>query len=576
MADSDLPVWTFPPNWKNGVVERLEWLTNVLGSRSKAEQRIGVRLTPRRIFEFTVNPVGRARSYLELWVHRLGATECLLPLWHDRGKLSSAVSIGDNRIPIDTTFREFEAGGLAVIWQDTFTWELLQIEAVDDTGLDLSAPVAYAWTTNTPVHPLRVMTMDEEVSSSALTGTVGEVQFTFTSNRANPLMTSAEPLDTYDGLPVVALPPNRMDALETQYARVMEELDQRIGRRYRYDENPTAFSKQFYNWRAVGREEHAALRETLYRLAGRQKAVWMPTFNDDIVIAHDVAALDNNIRIQKIGYKYIGGGQPIAGKKDLLLRDGANNAHFVRVTGTGTDPAPGQERLNLSANAGFTVTEGAPGSFMTTVRMDQDIVEITHHTDSDGVAECSAAFTAFSNTRSVTGPLVLPTEIREIAPDAMPCGTPGDFGACGPYIFDGIYARLFVEITDPSDTPISVYEPHPSTGLSFPSHRANPGGVDIGGCNNSYPHTQYETNTPDPGDSLEGQILWEAVQLSRTTFEMRCHYPIYDILPPGSGFYYRLVTGLSGTPRYNMTFTMFNGFSYSLEDPWHAERWWNI
>lgn len=422
MADRDLPIWTFSPNWSDTILERLEWLTDVMASNSRAEQRAAVRLTPRRVFEFKVNPVGRTRSYLELWLHKLGAAECLLPLWHDRGRLSAPIASGVTRVPVDTTYREFEEGGLALLLTDAFTWELLEIESLDDTGLDVASETLNAWGKGVSVYPLRVMTLDAEVTSSALTTRVGEAKFTFTSNRANPLTVSAEPLPVYDGLPVITLPPNRMSALEAQYSRAMEELDTGIGRRRRYDENGRAFSKQFYNWRAKGRQQHAALRETLYRLSGRRKAVWMPTFNEDVTLTANVGPTSGSFYIEKIGYKYTGSVQPIEGKRDIMIRDDGGTPRYARVNSIGPDPAIGQERLILSANAGFTATAGRTGSFMSTVRLDQDVIEITHHTDSDGLCECSAAFVAFSNTRSVTGPLILPTPSLDESLTA--CGTP--------------------------------------------------------------------------------------------------------------------------------------------------------
>ena len=62
MAIPDLPVWTIRPNWKGGILERLEWLTDVLASDTGVEQRRSVRPTPRRSFEITVNPTRNERT----------------------------------------------------------------------------------------------------------------------------------------------------------------------------------------------------------------------------------------------------------------------------------------------------------------------------------------------------------------------------------------------------------------------------------------------------------------------------------------------------------------------------------
>ena len=45
--ETDQPLWTIRPNWRNGVLERLEWLTNVISGETGVEQRRSVRPSPR-------------------------------------------------------------------------------------------------------------------------------------------------------------------------------------------------------------------------------------------------------------------------------------------------------------------------------------------------------------------------------------------------------------------------------------------------------------------------------------------------------------------------------------------------
>jgi hypothetical protein len=86
IADADLPVWTIKPNWANGIRETLSWLTDVLASTYGPEQRRALRLSPRREFEMTFNPIDAVRSYFDLWLHRMGSFEFMVPLFHDAGR----------------------------------------------------------------------------------------------------------------------------------------------------------------------------------------------------------------------------------------------------------------------------------------------------------------------------------------------------------------------------------------------------------------------------------------------------------------------------------------------------------
>src|SRR3546814_9546243 len=87
VCSSDLPafpVWSIRPNWREGVLERLEWLTDVLSSTIGVEQRRALRVSPRRYIEITVNPTGNERSFLDLVLHKMGSDKWLFPLWWDQ------------------------------------------------------------------------------------------------------------------------------------------------------------------------------------------------------------------------------------------------------------------------------------------------------------------------------------------------------------------------------------------------------------------------------------------------------------------------------------------------------------
>lgn len=435
MADIDLPVWSVPPNWINGVTERLEWLSNVHRSKVGSEQRTGVRETPRRFFEFRINPIGGVRSYVDLWLHNQGESECLLPVWHDKAKLSANAADAATRIEFDTTFREYQVGGMAIIFKGAFTFEVVEIDAIDDDGLDLAAPLADPWPHGATVYPIVKCYLDPEVSSDALTSRVGETQMAFQVNQDNHYDPGDETLTIYAGYPLIQVEPNRMDALTTQYARIMETLDEQIGLIARYDSAGRAFPTQFYNWQAKGRQQHHELRQLFYRLHGQQKAVWMPTFNDDIILARDLTAISNRLSVLQIGYALTGGAQP--GRNRVMIRgdDGAN--HVLQISGTTAALGAGEERLTLPGVSGFTAPTGRPGSFLDTYRLDQDVIEIMHHTDSEGVCEVSAAFRAFADTRVITGPLLDPTPVDEMT--LTECGTPEEDNPCAvaPEEYDG-------------------------------------------------------------------------------------------------------------------------------------------
>lgn len=422
MADIDLPVFSIPPNWSEGVTERLSWLTDVLTSRGGAEQRRASRLSPRREFEYKVNPTRNVRSFLDQWLHRISDERCLLPLWHDQNSLTVEATIGQTRLDFDARFTEFRVGDVAVIWTDPFTYEKVIVDAIDDDGIDLTAALVGNWNRGSHVYPARRVWMDPEVSSSAITSRVGDATLGFTVDGPNDYDTDAEVLGTFGAYPLVLVEPNRRDDLETQFSRVLEEMDGQFGLIRRFDEIGRSFQTQFYNWTAIGRQQHHELRQALYRLEGRQKAFWMPSFNEDVTLARPLVAGQNRLSIEKIGYTLLGGA--IEGRNALLIYDEDGVARAFSITGTDAPLGAGEERLNLSGASAYNVPAGSTGSFMSTMRLENDVVEIMHHTDKDGVCEVGVACKSFADTREVVGPFI--QERPEAVMSSTPCGDAPD------------------------------------------------------------------------------------------------------------------------------------------------------
>jgi hypothetical protein len=419
-ADADLPVWTIKPNWVNGITERLEWLTDIQANTLGVEQAIAYRLSPRRSFETTFNPVGDVRSYFDLWLHRFGEFEFMLPLWHDAGKLTAGIAPAAVTIPVDTTYREYEVGGMALLVGDTpHDFDKVEITAVGPASLTVAAGgVTRAWPKGGVIHPLRRSRLAQDSQVSALTSRVGQATILFELNQANDIADEGDwdGLE-YLGLPVLTTTPNYREAVDMSFLRNSVLLDNDTGLREIDDEAGRAFTLQLHSFMFSGRADHWAFRQFLYRLNGRQSAIWVPTFNQDFRLAAARLATDHYLDIGKIGYDYSGG--VITGRNHVLIAR-TSPAEIVDVL-VAPDPAT-QERLGLGAAIGAAYAAGTTGSFIDTCHMSSDTVEITHHTDTDGVAECKIGFQSFLNERTEDEPNYYPLAAGNIR--TVECGTP--------------------------------------------------------------------------------------------------------------------------------------------------------
>lgn len=427
-ADIDLPVWPFQPNWRDGITERLSWATVVMTSETGSEQRASSRLSPRRAFEAQFNPVGDERTFFDLFISELGGQEMMIPLWHDRHKLSAEIESGDTRVDCDTEFGEFTDGGLAImIGADAWSHAVLEIDEVDGTGFTLLTPTDFDWPVGGTVLPMRRAKLTEQPSLDNLTDSVGDTTMRFILNQANDLPDEGE----WDGFvystyPVVTIPSDFSSPVTIGFDRVLETEDNGIGIAFVRDIADRAFRTKQHVWHVKGKQGNWAFRQFLYRMAGRRSPVWMPTGLSDFAVTSTAAIGASGVDVRRVGLTYVGGIPP---GRDRVLARTPSGYQARRITGLGVPPGPAGERLSLDSNLTYAIPAGSSLEFLELMRADGDDIDLLHHADTDGATEVSINFRSFNAARVAPDPsfLAKPTDVisnfgcSEPADDENPC-----------------------------------------------------------------------------------------------------------------------------------------------------------
>lgn len=453
--DNELPVWPFMPNWREPITERLSWATVVLGSDSGAEQRYSSRLSPRREFEAMFHPIREVRTFFDLFISTLGGQEMMIPLWHDRHKLTAAIEDGDARIDCDTEFGEFMDGGMAMlVGADPWSHKVVGIDTVDDNGFTLVDPVDFDWPSGAVVHPLRRSRIDLEPNMNLITDSVGEITLRFILNQANDLPDLGE-WDgvTLEGAPVLTISSNFSQPVEFSYSRIMETEDNGVGLTFIRDIAERAFRAKSHTWLLNGRQQNWEFRQFLYRMAGRRSPIWIPTGASDMRVAVQADAAAGSVQVRKVGLTYVGGPQP---GRDRFLALTADGYQARRITGLGVPTLDSFERINLNANLTYALPVGTELSFLEIMRADGDDIELLHHADTEGATECSINFRGFSDTRNPAGSIIvpLPSDVEQLTG----CGEPAEGeNPCLPPPFEG-WAWEWIWITQ------GLVEPVPGIG----------------------------------------------------------------------------------------------------------------
>lgn len=450
IADADLPVFPFKVNWKNGISERLEWKTDILTDLVGNEQRRGLRLHPRRDFEVSLTLWDQERSFLDLWLHRMVGTEFLFPLWHDSVRSTQEAADGQKTIWLDTQGLEFRIGSYALLRGLTaMSFERIEIAEVYSDRIVAVDDLVGTWPKGTRVEPLVRGQMSEQSRVSLVTSKASQIQIELQTTRAQAYDIGVDTMDEYLGLPVLTDQPNRSDQLDVRHVWSFFESDSGTGRRYRKSEEARSRPSQKHSWFLRGRTRKSEFRSLMYRLNGSLGAVWLPTFNEDMVLAQDAAPGAASIYVKEFGYAYTGG--PTSGREHIVIQTTTGRI-YRKITGMAIAPA-GQERLVLDAPlpAGLSRQSVRIISWIDTARLENDRIEFNHVNAADGVSTVSSIFKTFRNER--TPPIILSVPIPAAIKTGAACGEPAPplcYSVPPILEFEGWYLKIRVTWINPS------------------------------------------------------------------------------------------------------------------------------
>ncbi len=429
-----LPIFSFRPNWADGMSESLVFVSDVLASDTGNEQRRSLRLSPGRSFELSLLLKKEERTFFDLSLNNHGAGEWAVPLWHDIGRLAAPVVLGADRLDFDTRWREFQVGGYALIQgPDAFTFEEVEIADMDDDGLDLVDPLARGWAKGSPVMPLRRgrLDLENENGFSRYTSAVAESNIRFNVIEPNDWTPAADDSAMYAGVPIFNLPPNYSENLDFSFLRNMAVLGNDFGKSFYADRSGRAFAAQGHSWYLKGRQAQAGFRDLIYRNKGRVGSFWLPTFSDDMTLVATAGAVATTFTIRKIGYGLSGGPQP--GREYVLIELNNGNVIAGKVVAVLAGLTPENERVQLQAALGTEITPATVRriSFMDRARFDSDQFDLQHHTDTDGLTTVSTAFRTFRGDRDASGAIYVPIPASVMTDEE--CGEPTR-PTCGPVV----------------------------------------------------------------------------------------------------------------------------------------------
>lgn len=380
----------FLVDWSKPVNESLQWLTNILQSSSGHEQRRSLRLAPRITYEADLLLYEQERQYFENiivgWFDRTFA----VPVWNHQQWLKTAHNAGGLVIYCVTAHRNFRANRLAILRGETaFDNETVEIESVLADRLILKRPLIKNWAAGTCLSP--AVTAQLDAAPALIKRTDRMMRTRVTLNVVEQVDYSQSVLSpNYRNYPVLTQKPNESNDLTHTHERLIQTLDNNTGRFLKVDTAKAAFQVFQYAWMTYGRQQQANLKNLFYVLRGTQKAIWIPTFSDDLTVLSTSSGTANSLSIAFCGYTRFSLNQ--LSKRDIRIELKNGQILYRRIIAA-AEVSTTEELIELDQNFDNVNKDTVYSiSFMSLCRLSSDTVNIEHINDSDGIAKCAVTW----------------------------------------------------------------------------------------------------------------------------------------------------------------------------------------
>jgi len=366
--------WPFRP--QHGIIESLEWKTDVIKCRA-SESRQCLRTMPRMEWQhkYILGPQDYALAVEVCRANSAGSVDA--PEWQSLSEVPPT-SAGTVTLPVANVAQipAYKVGGKAIVWETNMSWEVVAISGVSSGSISISATtLSHGKAT---IAPLRTCIFRshleadrESVNSYVQASAAFECPVT---EDLTPGFGVGLGYPNYLDSPVVTDHPEIISGVRESIGRELTTLDSEVGILDRRPLYTSPNRSGVLAWTCQDANAIWNLRRWLHSRKGRQKNFWVASWNDDVITTRDINGGDTNIEIAAVGFA-----QRWTMPVDMVIVAPDGGIWPIRVTGTAS-ASPGHELLNLSApfSGSVSLSYISQTCKMTLSRFDSDTVEIHH------------------------------------------------------------------------------------------------------------------------------------------------------------------------------------------------------
>ena len=182
-------------------------------------------------------------------------------------------------------------------------------------------------------------------------------------------------LPQYKGFDVLEIPAQWPTNLKRQYNRSMISIDPKVGPVTVIDQGGSPYVSQPFPMLLTNHAQVTQLRAFLLARFGKLRPFWLPTWDQDLVLALDINSSDTGIKIQSEFYTRFMFPNKARRYVALIPTDLSGNLYHQVVSSL--DNGDGTETLQFDSPIGRTMSKAQTMiSFLVFARLDSDDLEI--------------------------------------------------------------------------------------------------------------------------------------------------------------------------------------------------------
>lgn len=374
-------LWPFEINWERDVVERLEYLTNVLLARDDTEQRIQLRSGARRSLRFNTlvgSDIERTRYENTLIAGQPNTFE--LPLFMDAAWITTPII--DAEIVVasldSTAFKSFVNGG-QVLLMNAQHWKIADVTTFDAATITLTHEDGIGdWPLGTKIIPLVPARLNAAQPLRYLTDNVmtAEVEFALVDEWQGDAVVEA---NDFNGYPVYL---NRSDFSEDITASIERNLnvfDNQVGAIEVTDiAGLHRFSKN-HRWVLGSHVEIATFKQWLSQRVGRLNPFYLLSHSQDFVVQNPIASDAVFFSVANAGHALV---VNETGRRDICIQLNNGTRFYRRITAVDVINST-TETVTINAALGVAITPADIRcvSYLRLMRLASDSIELAYKSD---------------------------------------------------------------------------------------------------------------------------------------------------------------------------------------------------